>query len=89
MITIDSIVEEKDLVDAPKVSAKVREYVWEYIYENILTPKNIKLNNTFDYRFTLDLNKFNPELHKFLQIILLIQKIINSTQNFDLTNWAT
>ena len=65
MITIDSIVEEKDLVDAPKVSAKVREYVWEYIYENILTPKNIKLNNTFDYRFTLNLNKFNPELHKF------------------------
>ena len=51
MITIDSIVEEKDLVDAPKVSAKVREYVWEYINENILTPKNIKLNNTFDYRF--------------------------------------
>lgn len=65
MVEIESMVEKKNLENAPKVSAKVREYVWRYIYERLLVPRKIMLDAPYDYRFTLDLNEFNPEIHKF------------------------
>ena len=55
MIEIESMVEKRDLENAPKVSAKVREYVWMYIYERLLIPRKIMVDTTYDYRFTLDL----------------------------------
>jgi hypothetical protein len=64
-IVIRTILSEEDIKDAPKINSKVREYVWKYIYDNILLPKKIMSDNKYNYRLTLDLNKFNPEKHKF------------------------
>jgi len=57
---------EKDKVcNRPRISFKVREYVWTYIYDNILKPKKVLIDEKYLYNLTLNLDKFNPEIHKF------------------------
>lgn len=65
-VVIRTIVEEECLPHSPKINAKVRAYIWQYIYEEILVPKKIMADNKYNYRLTLDLVKFDPEQHKFL-----------------------
>lgn len=62
-ITIERYCE--DCINRPRVSHKISEYIWNYIWTNSLKPNGILLNNINSYRFFLDFNKYNPEKHKF------------------------
>jgi len=62
---IRTIVSSADLDSAPKISRKVGEYIWDYIYDNLLKEKKIWVDDKFKYRITFDLKKFDPEKHKF------------------------
>ena len=64
-IEIRTMVEKIKLEDNPKISFKVRDYVWSYIFENLLKPKKILIDNKYSYRITLTLEKYNPDKHKY------------------------
>ena len=59
------MVEKAELENCPKISSKVREYIWQYIFVNLLVQKKVMTDEKYSYSVTLDLNKLNPEIHKF------------------------
>ncbi|TDK22334.1 hypothetical protein E2F46_14195 [Luteimonas aestuarii] len=64
-VLIKSMISKDDIGDAPKINSKVREYVWSYIYDNLLQQKEVMTDDKYDYDLTLSLIKFNAEKHKF------------------------
>lgn len=59
------MVSKTDLAKTPKISHKVRDYVWNYIYENLLKDKKVMTDEKSKYRITFDLEKFDADKHKF------------------------
>ena len=57
--------DRENICERPRVSHKIREYIWEYIFDNILKPRRIMTDDTFCYHFTLSFKKFNSKLHIF------------------------
>lgn len=55
---------EKDF--APRISYKLVEYVWNFIKEKFLIPNKIWINDKYNYRFALWLERIKPE-HKYFQ----------------------
>ena len=64
-VEVSTMVKKAELEESPKLSSKVREYLWQYIFDNLLVQKKIMVDDKYNYSMTLDLNKFNPEIHKF------------------------
>ena len=64
-VEVRTMVEKAELENSPKISSKVREYIWQYIFDNLLVQKKVMTDEKYSYSVTLDLNKFNPEIHKF------------------------
>lgn len=62
---IRTMVKKEEIDSTPKISHKVREYVWNYIYKNLLKSKKVMTDDKSNYRLTFDLKKFDPEKHKF------------------------
>ncbi|NQX41275.1 hypothetical protein HQN84_20665 [Pedobacter steynii] len=64
-VEVRTMVERAELENSPKISSEVREYIWQYIFDNLLVQKKVMTDEKYSYSVTLDLNKFNPEIHKF------------------------
>jgi len=62
---IRTMVEKAEVEFTPRISPEVAQYIWDYIYRNLLVGKKILIDDQFKYRITLDLKKFDPEKHKF------------------------
>lgn len=52
------------LLDRPRVSIKVDEYVWGLIEQNIVIPKKIMQSSSHDYELVVSLSKYSPEINK-------------------------
>lgn len=49
------------LLNRPRISIKVDEYVWGMIEKNIVVPKKIMQSNLYDYYLFVALGKYSPE----------------------------
>lgn len=56
--------EPGELFSRPRVSAKISEYIIEFINTNILVPLKIMQSDKFDYSLALSFYKFIPGKHK-------------------------
>lgn len=54
------------LIHRPRVSYKISEYVWKYIYENYLFKLKLMSEDKFNYHILLTFAKYNPDIHKFM-----------------------
>lgn len=54
------------LIHRPRVSHKISEYIWKYIYEMYLFKLNLMSEDKFNYRICLTFAKYNPNIHKFM-----------------------
>lgn len=54
------------LIHRPRVSNKISEYIWKYIYEMYLFKLNLMLEDKFNYSICLTFAKYNPNIHKFM-----------------------
>lgn len=54
------------LIHRPRVSNKISEYIWKYIYEMYLFKLNLMLEDKFNYSICLIFAKYNPNIHKFM-----------------------
>lgn len=57
----------EDILNRPRVSYKISEYVWDYIYANLLVKNKILTNNKFRYRFFLTFDKLNLDKKYFFR----------------------
>ena len=64
-MTITRFVDIENILHRPRVSYKISEYVWLYIYKNYLKGLNILTDNKYSYRLNLSFSKYNPDIHKF------------------------
>ena len=64
---IDSLtlLEVDEVINRPRVSYKIREYVWSYIYINILEPRNLLKSQRYKFSLTVSVQKFDPKIHKY------------------------
>ncbi len=56
------------LLNRPRISIKVDEYIWGIIEKNIVIPKNIMRSKKYDYELVVSLAKYNPENCRFYPI---------------------
>lgn len=54
----------EDLLSRPRVSAKISEYIVDFINQNLLVPLKIMQSEKFDYSLTLEFDKYLPGVHK-------------------------
>lgn len=54
------------LIHRPRVSFKISEYVWKYIYENYLFILRLMPEDKYNYSICLSFNKYNANIHKFM-----------------------
>ena len=57
-------IKPEELFSRPRVSAKISEYVIEFINTNILVPLKIMQSDKFDYILSLSFDKYIPGKHK-------------------------
>jgi hypothetical protein len=53
------------LLNRPRVSIKVDEYIWKMMEQNIIVPKKIMQSSLYDYVLAVSLNKYCPETCRF------------------------
>ena len=64
--SINRIVGREDLLERPRVSYKISEYVFDFINEKILKPANILQSDNYIYEFTLSFDFGIPVNHKVI-----------------------
>lgn len=55
------------LLNRPRISIKVDEYVWDIIEQNILIPKKVMQSVHYDYNLVVSLEPYAPETMRFAQ----------------------
>jgi len=60
-----TLLEVDEVINRPRVSYEVREYVWSYIYINILEPRNLLKSQKYKFSLTVSVKKFDPKIHKY------------------------
>jgi hypothetical protein len=64
-VEIRTMVKKTELVESPKLSSKVREYLWQYIFDDLLVQKKVMTDEKYNYSVTLDKSELD-ELKKGL-----------------------
>jgi hypothetical protein len=54
-----------NLLNRPRISIKVDEYIWSLIEQNIVIPKKIMQSDKYDYNLVVSFDEYNAENHKF------------------------
>ena len=62
------------LIHRPRVSYKISEYVWKYIYENYLFKLKLMSEDKFNYHILLTFAKYHPDIHKFMFSLHTIER---------------
>ena len=55
------------LLNRPRISIKVDEYVWGIIEQNIVIPKKVMQSDCYDYNLVVSLEPYTPERMRFAQ----------------------